>query len=159
MKRLLAIGYALLLLCASMYLGTGWSLILFSFPVAPKLTVDSYYLQFVPQVEAATRFFTYMTGLMIVLALVMLVAEWRTRFRWVPIVVLLGVIAATLFTTQIIFPVNHVMEAGITDPAQLLDVLGRWMTLNRIRVWMWTAQWVAMAWYFAAQVRPADATA
>lgn len=31
-----------------MYLGTGWPLILFSFPLASKLCPDNYYKQFVP---------------------------------------------------------------------------------------------------------------
>ncbi|WP_010099432.1 hypothetical protein [Burkholderia ubonensis] len=63
--RLLIANHAFLLLCASMYLGTGASLVLFSFPVAPQLTTDNYYLQFVPQVTAATAFFTVMTKLML----------------------------------------------------------------------------------------------
>ena len=159
MRRVLAPSYAVLFLCASMYLGTGWSLVLFSFPIAPQLTVDTYYLQFVPQVEAATRFFTYMTGLMIVLALLMVIGEWRTRFRWVPLVVLLGIIAVTLLTTRVIFPLNAAMRNGITDPEQLVEVLGRWMALNRVRVGIWTVQWVALAFYFTEQVRPADPTA
>jgi len=157
--RALTIAYALLLLCASMYLGTGWSLVLFSFPVAPQLTVGNYYLQFVPQVAAATRFFTYMTGLMIVLALVMLAAEWRTRFRWVPVVVLLGVVASTLLTTRLIFPLNAAMSDGITDATRLADVLGHWMALNRVRVGIWTVQWLALVLYFSAHVRPRDHTA
>lgn len=160
MKNLwLAINHSLLFLCVSMYLGTGWSLILFSFPVAPELTVDNYYLQFVPQVTLATTFFTWITVVMIGAGLVMTVAEWRGRMRWVPIVVLLAVGAATLLTTQLILPLNAQMAAHITDSAQLVDVLNRWMTLNRIRVGLWSVQWGAMMWFFAqkflaAQVSP-----
>ena len=58
---ILRIIYAFLFLCVSMYFGTGWSLWLFSFPVTPQLTPAIYYLQFVPQVTAATEFFTQMT--------------------------------------------------------------------------------------------------
>ena len=153
MRRiLLTLNHSLLFLCASMYLGTGWSLLLFSFPVAPRLTPDNYYLQFIPQVHAATHFFTYMTGLMLVLATVMLVAEWRTGLRWVPIVVLLGVLAATGLTIRFIFPYNEAMSAGITDPARLADVLGKWMALNRVRVGLWTVQWLALMVYFAAKI-------
>lgn len=32
-----AVNHAILFLCTSMYLGTGWSLALFSFPVARRL--------------------------------------------------------------------------------------------------------------------------
>jgi hypothetical protein len=52
---------ALMLLFASMYLGTGWSLVLFSFPLAPNLTPQTYELPFIEPVKRATSFFTYMT--------------------------------------------------------------------------------------------------
>jgi hypothetical protein len=151
-RKLLVINHSLLFLCTAMYLGTGWSLLLFSFPIAPELTPDNYYLQFVPQVTAATRFFTYMTSLMLLNGVIMLVATWKTRFRWVPIVVLLGVIAATGLTMAFILPYNREMAAGITDLARLQDVLSRWMTLNRVRVGLWTVQWLAMMVYFAANL-------
>ena len=57
----LILDATLLLLCTSMYLGTGWSLVLFSFPSRSTLRVDNYYDQFVPPVQRATRFFTWMT--------------------------------------------------------------------------------------------------
>ncbi len=148
-SKLLFANHALLFLCASMYLGTGGSLVLFSFPIAPQLTVDTYYLQFVPQVQAATEFFTTMTKLMLACGLVMLVSEWRGPTRWVPIVVLLGVLAATGMTLKWIFPLNAEMAAHIQDPARLGVVLGDWMQLNRIRVALWLLQWLALMAYFA----------
>lgn len=148
-RTLLAV-YSLLFLCASMYVGTGGSLVLFSFPVASQLTVNNYYLQFVPQVDAATRFFTWMTTVMIAAALIMLIAEWRTRLRWVPIIVLLGVAGATVLTVKLIFPLNQEMARGITDPLRLQSVLTQWMNLNKWRVVLWLMQWLAMMWYFAA---------
>lgn len=139
---------AFLLLCTSMYLGTGWSLVLFSFPVAPQLTPANYYMQFVPQVKAATAFLTVMTILMMVMGLVMVWREWRTGYRWVPIAMLLGVVVATAFTEVVIFPLNVEMAAGITDPARLHAVLDKWMFTNRIRTGIWTVEWLAMAAYF-----------
>lgn len=137
-----------LLTCASMYFGTGWSLILFSFPIAPKLTPATYYLQFVPQVEAATAFFTPMTIVMMISAGVMIWTEWRTGYRWVPIVVLAAIILATVLTEKKIFPLNAAMKAGIKDQAGLDDVLYEWMACNRLRVYLWTVEWGAMAIYF-----------
>jgi hypothetical protein len=148
-ERLLIANHVLLFLCASMYLGTGGSLVLFSFPVAPQLTPQTYWLQFVPQVTAATAFFTTMTKVMLATAAVMLAAEWRQRTRWVPIVVLAGVVAATWLTLQAIFPLNAEMAGHIQDPARLQAVLAEWMHLNRIRVGIWIVQWAALAWYFA----------
>lgn len=147
--RLLILNHAFLFLCASMYLGTGGSLILFSFPVAPQLTPDNYYLQFVPQVEAASAFFTTMTKLMIASGVVMLISEWRTGMRWVPVVVLLAIGAATALTLIWIFPYNEEMASHIRDPQRLQLVLGEWMQLNRIRTALWCLQWAAMMCYFA----------
>lgn len=151
---LLRLNNALLFACVSMYFGTGWSLVLFQFPIIPKLTPDNYYMQFVPAVDAATRFFTYMTILMLILAIVMIVSEWKSGWKWVPIVVLLAVIAATVLTRQSILPINDEMRAGIRDATHLQEVLGRWSTLNRVRVSLWTVQWLAMMIYYAKRTKP-----
>ena len=66
MSRLRVINSILLATCVAMYFGTGWSLILFSFPIRPQLIVNNYYLHFVPQVTAPTHFFTWMTAVMLV---------------------------------------------------------------------------------------------
>ncbi len=136
----------LLFACVSMYFGTGWSLVLFSFPTGKTLTIDNYYDQFVPQVTAATRFFTWMTSVMIAAAVVMTVSEWHDRV-WAPLIILGGVIAATGLTVVAILPLNKVMEGHIKDPRLLDSTLMRWMALNRIRVALWTAQWLAIAVY------------
>jgi len=94
---------SVLLLCTSMYLGTGWSLVLFSFPSRAQLTVDNYYEQFVPAVVRATRFFTWMTMVMMAAAIVLIVADWHTAYVIAPAVVLAGVIAATALTIKFIF--------------------------------------------------------
>jgi len=143
---------SVLLLCASMYLGTGWSLVLFSFPGRSSLTVDNYYDQFVPPVERATRFFTWWTVLMMAVAVVLIVAEWHSWYVAAPVVVLLAVIAATALTVKFIFPYNKRMEARIRDPAELQLVLGKWIRLNWIRTSLWTVEWVAIAAWFGARL-------
>lgn len=148
MKKLLTLNKVILFACASMYFGTGWSLVLFSFPVAPELTPDNYYMQFVPQVQAATQFFTYMTMLMIVCCMIFIIEEWKTSIKWYPIVFLVLVMLATSLTIYFIFEYNEQMAAGITDFAILKSVLKKWMNLNTIRVSIWTLQWLVMAIYF-----------
>ena len=149
MKRtLLTCNHAVLLLCASMYLGTGWSIVFFTYPVVPQLTPANYYLQLVPPLQAAVPFFTYMTYVMITLGLVMVVSEWRTRLRWVPIAYLVLTIAAGLYTQQMIFPVNDEMAKGIADPARLQVVLEQWKSLHLTRVSMWTLEWACMMFWF-----------
>lgn len=147
-KFLLTLNAAFLFLCVSMYLGTGWSMVLFSFPVVPQLTVGNYYLVFVPEVASATNFFTPMTKLMIVAGCIMTWAEWKTHYRWVPIIVLLSVIAATALTLYCIFPLNQAMTDGIKDQAVLQQTLASWMSLNKMRVALWSVQWAAMMLYF-----------
>jgi hypothetical protein len=151
-SRWLVANNVFLLLCTSMYLGTGWSLVLFSFPIASQLRTSTYYLQFVPQVQAATKFFTVMTTLMLASGVVMLVAEPTASYRWIPIVVLAGVIAATTLTVIFILPDNKKMNDGISDEAELHAILKRWMARNRIRVGLWSVQWLAMALWFAGKI-------
>jgi hypothetical protein len=140
---------AVLFLGTSLYLGTGWSLVLFSFPVAPLLTVENYWLQFVPPLTEATRVLTAVTMVMLVSAVVLFWHERRTVLRWYPLIVFLGVLAAGLLTRNLIFPYNREMAAGITDPERLGEVIREWMALSRIRLAIWTAEWLAMMGYFA----------
>jgi hypothetical protein len=156
--KLLTLNHIVLFVCASMYLGTGWSLVLFSFPISDQLTPDNYYLQFVPQVTAATHFFTYMTMVMMICAAVMIWSEWHTPQRWVPVLVVLGVLGATGLTKWVIFPLNDEMAGHITDAVRLKQVLGEWMNLNRVRVSIWSVQWVCMMyWFFHWSVRGREA--
>ncbi len=148
MPRLLVLNHIVLLLCCSIYIGIGVMLVFFQFPLEPQITINNYYLIFVEPVAHATRFLTYMTILMLICAVLMLATEWFSGLRWVPLVVLLGVIAATLVTTQFLFPINNEMAAHITDPERLTVVLAKWMNLNRLRVFLWFVQWSAMAYWF-----------
>lgn len=144
---------SLLLACASMYLGTGWSLVLFSFPSASSLSVDNYFEQFVPPVRRATRFFTWMTMVMLATAIVLIVAERNNTYVAAPAVLFVGVVAATGLTIKFIFPYNKQMAAGINDELTLQNVMRKWMLLNWIRVSLWTVQWIAIAAYFALHLR------
>ena len=153
MNTWLILDATLLLLCASVYLGTGWSLVLFSFPGRRNLTVDNYYDQFVPPVHRATQFFTWWTVVMIAAAIVLVVAERSSWYVIAPIVVLAGVVAATALTVKFIFPYNKKMESHLTDNAEMQSVLGKWMFLNVIRTSLWTVQWIAIATYFALHLR------
>lgn len=151
MPRSLLLNHAILFLCCSIYLGTGVSLVFFQFPVEPQLTPDNYALIFVGPVIRATQFFTWMTIVMLITALIMLLSEWFTGIRWVPVVVLLGIIAATLLTVYAIIPYNERLYAGIHDARELQHVFHEWARLNRIRVALWAVQWLAMMYWFYRQ--------
>ncbi|MDE1148858.1 MAG: hypothetical protein PW843_20010 [Azospirillaceae bacterium] len=157
MPRLLLLNNCTLFLFCSIYLGTGVSLVFFQFPLEPKLTIDNYYMPFVEPVTLATKFFTYMTVLMLITAAIMLITEWFTGLKWPPLIVLAGVIAATLLTTQFILPLNDRLAAGITNSADLKSIFHEWANLNRVRVALWAVQWLAMMYYFYALVLTARA--
>ncbi len=148
MPRLLLLNHVVLLLCCSIYLGTGFSLVFFQLPLEPKLTVDNYYLIFVAPVTANTHFFTYMTIVMLITAVIMLATEWLSGLRWVPVVVLIGIVVTTLLTVIVIIPLNDKLAAGIVDPTELRSIFHKWANLNRARFSLWAIQWAAMAYWF-----------
>lgn len=148
MPRLLLLNHVVLLLCISIYVGTGVTLVFFQIPLEPKLTVDNYYLAFVDPVAAATQFFTLMTIVMLICGFIMLATEWLSGLRWVPVVVLLAVIAATALTVFVIIPLNKRLAAHITDPVEFRNVFHEWANLSRIRFSLWIVEWAAMAYWF-----------
>jgi hypothetical protein len=148
--RFLILNNAILFLCCSIYLGTGVSLVFFQIPIEPNLTVDNYRMIFIEPVKLATRFFTYMTIVMLVTGLLMLATEWLSGMRWVPVVVLAALIASTLIETQLIMPYNKELADGISDPARLKRVFSAWAELNRTRLSLWVIEWLAMMCYFGA---------
>ncbi|MEO9824870.1 MAG: hypothetical protein ABJF50_10700 [Paracoccaceae bacterium] len=150
MPRLLLLNNAILMLCCSIYLGTGISLIFFQFPIEPHLTPDNYALIFVDPVQRATEFFTWMTIVMLVTGFFMLVTEWFSGLRWPPIIVLAALIASTLLTTEFIFTYNAALAEGISDPVELAETFSKWADLNRIRVSLWVIEWLSMMYYFFA---------
>ncbi|QRR01483.1 DUF1772 domain-containing protein [Dyadobacter sandarakinus] len=147
-----AVAKGLLFAACSMYFGTGWSLVLFSFPIAKSLTPDNYYLQFVPQVTAATHFFTYMTMVMIACYGIFIIEKWRSREKWVPITGLICILASTFLTMKFIFPYNEKMSSGIKEINELQIVLNDWIDLNILRVAIWTVQWLVVMFYFSINV-------
>jgi hypothetical protein len=155
-RALFTASKVLLFACVSMYFGTGWSLVLFSFPGASELTPGNYYAQFVPQVTAATVFFRAMTIVMMICCIILVIEEWHSRLKWYGVSIFLAIILATALTIVYIFPYNRSMEAGISSQQELRSVLTKWMRLNIIRVSIWTVQWLLMMFYFLVKTRKAQ---
>jgi hypothetical protein len=154
-NRLLALNNALLFISASMYLGTGGSLVFFQFPSFSELTVDNYKLIIVDPIDRATVFLTYMTLLMYVTAAIMLLAEYRNHMRWVPIIVLVALTSTTLVTTALIFEVNEEFRAGVTSQSRLDELVDSWKSFNLIRFSLWIVMWVAvMVFYWVRSMSP-----
>jgi hypothetical protein len=150
MPRTILLNNCLLFLCCSIYLGTGVSLAFFQFPLEPQLTVENYQLVLMQPVMLATKFFTYMTIVMLVTASIMLASEWFSGIRWVPACVLMLIIAATALTVFAIFDVNQALNDGVDDPEALRLLLREWIHLNTIRISLWALQWLAMMYWFYA---------
>lgn len=148
MPRILLVNHSILFLGCSIYLGAGVFLVLFMLPLEPQLTIDNYYLIFVEPIARATTFFTALTWIMLITGVIMLATEWYSGIKWVPIVVLICVIAAGLITVYLIFPYNNELSARITDPARLRVVFHEWADLSRIRAGFWALEWAAMMYWF-----------
>jgi hypothetical protein len=119
MPRLVLLNNVLLFLACSILLGSGISLVL-QRPVAPAASV--------------APLLTALAILMLVTGLVMLLSEWFTGIRFVPLVVLLALAAWTAL------PLTPLGEAD----------------RDRITGALWTVQWAAMMYWFcrlAAQAR------
>lgn len=141
-----------LLLFASIYLGTGVTLVFFMFPIQPKLTPETYRAPFVDPVQAATRFFTWMTILMLVGSLALVIIELGEGAYWIaPAAYLALTLASTALTMLAIFKLNAKMAAGITDPADLQVTLTAWRRANTYRASMWALEWIAIAAWFVAR--------
>src|SRR4051794_30275523 len=104
----------ILLLCASIYLGTGVTLALFLFSIAPLLTPETYRAPFVLPVTAATKFFTFMTIVMLAGSILLVIIDWGEA-RWLLAgAYALLTVAATVLTIWRIFPYNRRMADGIS---------------------------------------------
>jgi hypothetical protein len=150
MKRLLlSLNHSLLFLCISIYLGTGGSMLLFTLPQIPEWTTADYYGHLVPQLTAATAFFTPLTQIMLVLSSVMILSEWKRGQRYTSIFVMLAIVGATAVTMTQLLPRNAIMAQGISVQAELMELLDDWQFYNRIRFVFWAAEWAAMMLFFA----------
>lgn len=149
--KLLVLNHAYLFFGTTLYVGTLWALHFFWFPSWEHLKVDNYYDQFIPQTQAATRFFTYVVPLMFLTSLIMIKSEWKTRFRWLAIGALACLSGATYVGQALIIPINKTLTVPVTDQAQLTAYLEHWISYNNIRWMLLTIMWLLMMWYFIAK--------
>jgi hypothetical protein len=136
---------------ASIYLGTGVTLVYFLFPIQPKLTPATYAVPFVGPIAAATRFLTPLTMLMLVATVGLIALELGTAYWIAPAVYLVMTIGATPITTRLIFPHNKRMAAGIEDPGELQATLTVWRRLCTWRAALWAVQWAAITTWFVVR--------
>jgi hypothetical protein len=154
-KTLLDLNNAYIFFCASIYLGMFWSLHFFWFPNYPNtLTLDNYYDAIIPQTDLATRFFFITIPIMAIALVIMLITEWKTGLRWVPIAWIPGLLAPVVVQQAFIEDINNEFKAGVADEARLQVLLQEWMWLNDIRWVILTVMWGITMYFFIAKAKP-----
>lgn len=153
-RTLVDINNAYIFFCSSIYLGMFWSLHLFWFPNYPStLTLENYYDAIIPQTTLATKFFFVTIPIMAVAIVVMLITEWKTHLRWVPILWIPGLLAPVIVQQAYIEAVNNEFSAGVTSEARLQELLQEWMYLNDIRWIILSIMWGVTMYFFIAKAR------
>src|SRR5690606_40048449 len=153
-KTLIDINNAYIFFCASIYLGFFWSLHFFWFPNYPDtLTVSNYYDAIIPQTTTATQFFFITIPIMSLAIVVMLVTEWKSKLRWVPLAWIPGLLIPVIVQQAFIEDVNNQLIAGVTDEALLQELLQEWMFLNDIRWVILTLMWGITMYFFIAKAK------
>ncbi len=145
---------AYIFFCASIYLGLFWSLHFFWFPNYPAtLNLDNYYDAIIPQTTLATKFFFITIPIMALAILVMLISEWKTRLRWVPLLWIPGLLAPVIIQQAYIEKVNDEFIIGVSSMERLQELLQRWMFLNDLRWIILTVMWCITMYFFLAKAR------
>jgi hypothetical protein len=151
---LIDINNAYIFFCASVYLGMFWSLHFFWFPNYPNtLTVDNYYNAIIPQTTTATKYFFITIPIMAVAIVVMLITEWKSKLKWVPLAWIPGLLAPVIVQQAYIETINNKFIAGVKDQATLQELLKDWMFLNDVRWIILTVMWGITMYFFLAKAR------
>ena len=153
-RTLLDINNAYIFFCSSIYLGMFWSLHFFWFPNYPDtLTVANYYDAIIPQTTTATRYFFITIPIMAVAILIMLITEWKSRLRWVPLLWIPGLLAPVIVQQAFIERINNAFIAGVSDQETLQSLLKEWMFLNDVRFVVLALMWGVTMYFFLAKAR------
>lgn len=151
-KILIDINNAYIFFCTSLYLGLFWSLHFFWYPHYPDfLNLENYYDAIIPQTTSAKNFFFIAIPIMAVAIVIMLITEWKTKFRWVPILWVPGLVAPLLIELMYIEKVNNQFIEGVSDMATLQELLSDWMFFNDLRGIIFTIMWAITMYFFMAK--------
>ncbi len=155
-QTLLDLNNAYVMFCASVYLGMFWSLHFFWFPHYPStLTVDTYYNAIIPQTTTATKYFFITIPIMAVALVIMLISEWHSKLRWVPLLWIPGLLVPVIVQQKWIEDINNIFKAGVHDATELQNLLHRWMMLNDVRFVILAFMWCVTMYFFLAKARQA----
>jgi len=83
----------------------------------------------------------------------MLISEWKTRLRWVPLLWIPGLLAPVIIQQAYIEKVNNEFIIGVSSMERLQELLQRWMFLNDLRWIILTVMWCITMYFFLAKAR------
>lgn len=153
-QTLIEINNAYIFFCASVYLGMFWSLHFFWFPNYPNtLTTENYYNAIIPQTTLATKYFFVTIPIMALAILIMLITEWKSPLRWVPLTWIFGLLIPVIIQQKYIEAINNKFIVGITNEQELKILLQEWMYLNDLRWIILTVMWFITMFFFLAKAR------
>ena len=88
---------------------------------------------------------------MSVALVIMLISEWKTKLRWVPLSWIPGLLVPVIVQQKYIESINDQFKAGVTDQLKLQELLKDWMFLNDVRFYILTVMWVITMYFFIAK--------
>lgn len=147
---------AALLLMASIYLGTGFSMMVLQLPGMKKsLNPSNFDDRMNAPIRRATTAFAVQVLLMVLGGIVLTVAEWdEGAYRYAPLLYVVATVAATAWTMLVIFPVNQRLRDTNADPDQFRRLLDHWTRLSTVRFALWIVEWAAItSWFLGLAVR------
>jgi hypothetical protein len=141
-----------LVLFASIYMGSGYSLVVLQFPGALKsVNAGNFDDRLGGPIRRATITWTVMVILMVAGGIVLTVHEWdHGGYRYGPLVYVVATVVATAWTLLIIFPVNQRLRDADDDPAEFTRALSLWMKLSVVRFAFWVTEWLAITIWLVA---------
>lgn len=148
---LLDINNFILMFGASVYMGLWCALHVIWYPSWRAVKLDSVQDHFINPINHAITFFTILVCIMSVTNIVMIIAEWKTKFRWIAIINLILLFIVTYLFKSTILPVINEIAAGLPTQEALAEKMKKWMFLNDIRWVFYSVIWTLFMYYFLAK--------
>lgn len=133
---------------ASVYMGLWCALHIIWYPSWKNVTLDNVMGQFINPINYAITFFTILVSVMTVTNIILIIAEWKSKYRWLLIFNLLLLFIVTYLFKSTILPVINEIKAGLPSEAALTEKMTKWMFLNDIRWVFYSVIWSLFMFYF-----------
>jgi hypothetical protein len=136
---------------ASVYMGLWWALHVIWYPSWRAVKLDSVQEHFINPIDHAITFFTILVCIMSVTNIIMIIVEWKTKFRWLSIITLILLFIVTYLFKSSILPVINEIRAGLPNQEALAVKMKEWMFLNDVRWAFYSVIWALFMFYFLAK--------